>query len=171
MRKVALSMLSPAAFAKYVTIASRFWSKVDKNGPIHQILNTQCWLWTASKHRQGYGTFHLDKKCVKAHRVAWFLTYGRWPRFNLLHRCDNTACVRPSHLQEGTQKDNMQDAASKGRLRHKGEANGNSKLTERLAARIRSGHSKGSCTLRELASKFGISCSQVFRIVHGKAWV
>lgn len=32
------------------------------------------------------------------------------------HSCDNAACWRPAHLFLGTQRDNMQDAGTKGRM-------------------------------------------------------
>lgn len=64
----------------------------------------------------------------------------------------------------------MRDAAAKGRLKRNGEANGNSKLTKRLVAKIRAARAKGDTTLRALAAQHGISCSQVFRIVNGGAW-
>ena len=43
--------------------------------------------------------------------------YGTLPQKNLCHKCDNPACVRISHLFEGTQKENVDDARSKGRMR------------------------------------------------------
>lgn len=38
---------------------------------------------------------------------------------NACHTCDNSICVNPQHIWPGTQSDNMQDCAAKGRLYHK----------------------------------------------------
>jgi len=35
--------------------------------------------------------------------------------FESCHRCDNESCVRPSHLFEGTPKQNVHDSEAKGR--------------------------------------------------------
>jgi hypothetical protein len=41
----------------------RFWAKVNKDGPMCEVLNSRCWLWTAGtwRSRQGslYGQFTL----------------------------------------------------------------------------------------------------------------
>lgn len=97
-----------------MTLAERFWSKVRKtNG---------CWLWTASKDNHGYGqimTFDEKgkRRPIKAHRVAFFLMHGRWPKPCGLHKCDTPACVRvdPGHVFEGTPRDNTDDMMRKGR--------------------------------------------------------
>lgn len=75
----------------------------------------------------GYGTMYLRErhrrelkvkgKYIRAHRLAWYIYYGTLPQKNLCHKCDNPACVRISHLFEGTQKENVDDARSKGRMR------------------------------------------------------
>jgi hypothetical protein len=85
---------------------SRFWSKVDKNGPVLVPALGPCWVWTASRFRTGYGQFRLGPRIQLAHRVAWLLTNGAWPRECALHRCDGGAlgCVRPDHLFDGSRR-------------------------------------------------------------------
>jgi hypothetical protein len=88
--------------------ADRFWSKVEKSD--------ECWKWTAGKHNAGYGVFWEKGRFYKAHRWSWERERGPIPDgLNLLHKCDNPACVRPDHLFLGTQKDNVNDMVSKGR--------------------------------------------------------
>lgn len=107
---------------------TRFWAHVDRNGPLptHQPRLGPCWLWTsAQKGRPAfrYGAFSVTRGLSRgqaprsAHRIAWELTRGPIPHgLSVLHRCDVTLCVNPGHLFLGTQLDNMQDAARKGRL-------------------------------------------------------
>lgn len=99
-------------------IRIRFWRHVDKEGPIPSSCPElgNCWLWTGStKGNNRYGAIRFANRMELAHRVAFFLKYGRWPRPNALHKCDNGLCIRATHLFEGTQKDNMRDCASKKR--------------------------------------------------------
>ncbi len=88
-----------------------FWSKVNKTD--------DCWVWQGGQTPFGYGHFYWHKRRFAAHRVAWELQFGP-PVKCILHRCDNPACVRPSHLFEGTRTENMQDCISKGRANHWG---------------------------------------------------
>ena len=94
----------------------RFWNKVNKEGQIHFILRTKCWIWTAHKYPKGYGQFGFNGKVTAAHRVSWILHYGPIPEGLLVcHRCDNPSCVNPEHLFLGTAKDNAEDMGRKGR--------------------------------------------------------
>lgn len=85
------------------TIA-RFWEKVDKNGPtpVHAPELGPCWVWTASLRAKGYGAFGytLNGKTVqdRGHRFSYALHVGPIPaRAFVLHKCDNPACVNPTH--------------------------------------------------------------------------
>jgi hypothetical protein len=103
-----------------VGVADRFWSHVDKNGPvIHERLGP-CWVWdrpSAGKNRD-YGSFSISGRIKSpAHRFSWLLHGNDIPAgVDVMHRCDNPACVRRSHLRLGTRTHNMQDASRKGRL-------------------------------------------------------
>lgn len=89
-------------------LKNRFWSKVTKSD--------KCWIWAGYTNRDGYGRFRKFDTLVSAHRMSWELTNGEIPATkHVLHRCDNPACVNPSHLFLGTHSDNMQDMYEKKR--------------------------------------------------------
>jgi hypothetical protein len=101
------------------SLAERFWSKVNKNGPTMPHMTTACWAWTATRIQGGYGRLGLNRKHHLAHRVAWEMANGSVPAgLDVLHRCDNPPCVNVEHLFLGTQADNTADMIAKGRERH-----------------------------------------------------
>lgn len=151
-----------SGFAKQ-DLDTRFWSKVDKSG--------ECWRWTAGTSPDGYGKFLFAKGDTKrAHRVAWFLTHGTWPgpEKYLLHSCNEPLCVRPDHLREGTQKENIQQAVSEGRAA-RGERTGTAVLTEAQARAIKSAPAAERPS--SIARRLGISSlSAVQQLRSGKTW-
>jgi hypothetical protein len=174
-----------------VSLWDRFWSKVEK-GP-------ECWEWKAGASSHGYGGFKVAGQLLRAHRVAWELTYGPIPEGMVVcHRCDNPSCVRPDHLFIGTVADNNRDRSAKGRSAYgerngstkywekqwqlrggkpakpeydpRGEANPNAKLTWLQVRRMRALYAQGKYKQTELATIFGVNKAEVCLIVHGKIW-
>lgn len=71
-----------------------------------------CWAWTGARNGWGYGVVRDDEsRLVLAHRASLALHLGRplRPGATANHRCGNKWCVRPAHLYEGTQSENMAD--------------------------------------------------------------
>ena len=98
------------------TTEERFWSHVDKNGPIHPYdpAHGPCWLWKGSKTIFGYGNITIDHETVLAHRWIWQHDHGPLPKgIEVCHSCDRPGCVR--HLFTGTHGDNIRDCFRKGR--------------------------------------------------------
>jgi hypothetical protein len=149
-------------------VAERFWEKVDKSG--------DCWVWTASKQPAGYGKFVVTKGSspVNAHRLSYELEVGPIPNgMQILHRCDNPSCVRPSHLFPGTQSDNMQDMRAKGRWQYKprnqtGERNPNSILSDAEVAAMLRDLANGGRPV-SVARKYGIEYRTLWAIRRRKA--
>ncbi len=93
----------------------RFFKKVDTSGG-----PDACHPWTGRLSRNGRGQFSIGaRKKETASRVAFFLEHGRWPEPCALHTCDNPPCCNVRHLFEGTQADNLEDMARKGRNNRK----------------------------------------------------
>lgn len=149
----------------------RFWSYVNKKGPIHPKLSTRCWVWTGAffktKGIKTYGSAYFKGKSHPANRVAWFLKYGEWPEYFACHHCDNKWCVNPSHLYDGTTRENAEDAIARGRIA-RGERNGSSKLKEQEVIELR--RLLSTHTHAELAEKYNISIPTIDAIAQGKTW-
>ena len=145
----------------------RFWAKVDQRGP------NDCWEWTASGLKSGYGSFGVNGKMELAHRVAWTLANGEIPDgLCVCHSCDNPPCVNAAHLFLGTQADNLADMRAKGRQGYyglPGEKHPKAKLTERDVRFIRHWLSKGY-TEQSTADAFGVCRKSICHNKTGSTW-
>ena len=125
-------------------------------------------------NRIGYAQLWDGEKIVYAHRVVAQLVHGE-PRsgMEVLHSCDNRACVNPGHLSWGSHADNMADASRKGRLigrNHvRGEKHPSTRLKEDDVRAIRKARSEGQ-TLANVAKQFGITLQAVHQITTHKTW-
>jgi hypothetical protein len=146
----------------------RFWAKVNKNGPVHPVLGTACWVWTASVHSaNGYGLFgRVGATTESAHRASWFFAHGDTHiGLCVLHRCDRKLCVRPDHLFLGTHADNSSDMVKKDRGAH-GERHGQAKLTCDIVRQLRS----GQMTALEAMDATGVSEWAIKNALTFKSW-
>lgn len=92
-----------------MSIDDRFWTKVNKSGPTPANAPHlgPCWLWTAHKSDKGYGRFRIGRPYVAAHRWAYERSIGPVPDGLVLdHLCRVRHCVRPSHLEPVTSREN-----------------------------------------------------------------
>ncbi len=90
--------------------SARFWSKVDKAGPIPTWAPFlgPCWLWLPPDDGNGYGQFHRKGSVIRAHRFAYEDMVGPIPDgLELDHLCRVRRCVNPSHLEPVTTEENL----------------------------------------------------------------
>lgn len=103
-------VLVPLRGPARVDAALRFWSKVDKNGPLSERRPDlgPCWLWTGAQANT-YGTFSRPSgEAVRAHRWSWESQIGPIPDgLDIDHLCFVRLCVRPSHLEPVTRLENV----------------------------------------------------------------
>lgn len=155
-----------------------FWAKVQKAGP------DECWFWTASVRRDGYGEFAAvpGKANVKAHRYAYALANGPIPTGKLvMHSCDQPLCVNPKHLGLGTDKSNSEDKFRKSRHQC-GEDSCAAVLTEEQVREVRrdyrrfpskKGGERVRSNLSELYERYkhtGITRGGLYQCARGDSW-
>jgi hypothetical protein len=163
----------PVDIAETLAIARRFCSLVRPSA------EGECWEWQGArqKRRNGvlsYGTFNIGRAHrFLAHRLAWIITRGRLPRGVVRHACDNVACVRPTHLLEGTQAENLADMRERGRAYFNrfrtGAAHPNAKLDEARVREIRVLRDAG-LSLAKIGARFGLNAATVHDIVRRRTW-
>jgi len=138
----------------------------------------ECWEWLGAKDGGGYGAYgspHLSEN--KSHRIMWEMYYGKIPlddvgnTLYVLHKCDNSSCCNPGHLFLGTNKDNMKDKVKKERQsRLFGLRNGRSIMNREKVINLRQLYSTRKYSYKALVKLFGISQSQVARIIKNQSW-
>jgi hypothetical protein len=137
-----LSIPTPAP-VKDQLFAETFWSRLAIVG--------ECWEWQGPRDAKGYGRLSGKECTISAHRMAYILAYGPIAdHFIVRHTCDNPPCCNPAHLIHGTQKDNMHDAAKRGRL-------GKPILTKAQVTTIRKRLRDRTTNISALALEYGVS--------------
>lgn len=121
-----------------------------------------CWLWTAATDKHGYGMLWDGKRMDRAHRLFYASASGHSVSgINVLHDCDNPACVNPAHLHAGTQAQNLKERTQRGRS--------GKRLTQATADHIRLQLELGR-SQRWIAAFWGVSQRLVWSIGKGRVW-
>lgn len=154
-RRLDASALTPEIIARF---RAKFEPKVS-----------ECWLWTGSKERHGYGLAYIGRKADGrverhyAHRVAYALQHGSAPAgLEVMHCCDVPSCVNPDHLTLGTHLDNIRDRQAKGRSAKVKPSLRVISPEDVIAIR------RNDRPAKEWAAQFGVCVSHINRIRRGE---
>jgi hypothetical protein len=99
-----------ALSSRGVPVEVRFWSHVNKDGPIpaNRPELGPCWIWSSKELWYGYGKYFLGGKLRRAHLVACELAGKQIPEGLVAdHLCRVRACVNPDHIEAVTQSENL----------------------------------------------------------------
>jgi hypothetical protein len=140
-------------------------------------MHGECLNFDGNMNDRGYGIISFKGKRYKAHRIAYCnhirVSIHDIEGLVVRHKCDNPSCVNPSHLEIGTQADNISDMMNRGRhITKRGDESCKSKLTSLQVNEIRLLYVRGSSThgTYALAKRFGISPSHIGRIIRNNNW-
>ena len=86
------------------SLLERFWDKIELSD--HN--DDQCWYWTSSINKKGYGNMWKDGTSQIVHRISYELFRGKIPKgLQIDHLCRNRSCVNPQHLEPVTLTENI----------------------------------------------------------------
>lgn len=146
-----------------------------------ELNDNACWDDTGNKTNSGYGQIWFKGKMYSTHVLSYLTFKGDIDdKQCVCHACDRRECINPDHLWLGSQKDNLCDAAAKGRMASgerngmsgnghlvSGEKNGNVKLNDEQVREIFRLSDEGFSQV-DIAKIYGVSSSLVCRILTGK---
>jgi HNH endonuclease len=143
-------------------IEEKFYKNVRKN-------ENGCWDWIGNTSAYNRGRMTIGGRKMYAYHISYELHIGPIPTgMQINHTCDNPNCVNPEHLYAGTQSDNTRDAIRRGRWVNNSTGRVRSHLSPDDVRAIR--QQCASVSMTEVGKRFGISYTQVRRIVTGKHW-
>ena len=149
----------------------RFFSNVEEQ-------DNGCWQWTGSVDKDGYSVFnyltYTKDKIHRGHRFSHSVFNMDELKDGLvvMHSCNNTSCVNPNHLSQGTHNQNMDYMLKCGRkIGPRGEKQGQSKLTEQIVRQIYIDYRINKIgSSYKVAEKYNISRTTVSSIANGYNW-
>jgi hypothetical protein len=127
-----------------------------------------CWTWLGMLDKDGYGVVRLKgRRRVKAHRASYEAFIGPIPEGQMVcHRCDNPACIRPSHLFLGTAQANKADCIAKDRHARGDRVRHKVVLSEGQVLAILADGRRGA----DIARDYGVTKENIYAIKRRKTW-
>jgi hypothetical protein len=124
-----------------------------------------CWEWLGTKNDVGYGLFRTRGESFYAHRVSYESYFGPIPNEAIImHSCNNSLCVNPTHLRAGNKKANAIHTSMSGNTRH-------AKLKPEDVKEIRILCKQSGRSYRDIAKQFGVTHGAVSFIDKGKSYI
>lgn len=147
----------------------------NKEARIYRGSALGCWEWRGKRVNGRYGQVWYEGRYWLVHRLVYTEYFGEIPEnINVCHRCDNVICFNPAHLFLGSQKDNVLDMRSKGRMWDQRYGNKFSarefalpqtKLSDDDVEEIRSLWASGTLKQTDIAAIYQIAPSTVSHLV------
>lgn len=141
----------------------RLWCRVKQNGP------DDCWPFLGRVCEDGYGKISLNYKEFVASRLIYAVVHKLDPGQKIVcHTCDNPPCCNPKHLFLGTFQQNVKDSVAK--KRHSSLIKGSAKVQALVNEEIVKEMRLSFLSKQELAEKYNIGISNVYRILTKRSW-
>lgn len=119
--------------------------------------------------KDGYPQCRYKGRSMTASRYLYIKNNGELPRDVVVrHKCDNRICINPSHLETGSQADNIHDRDTRGAGPPRGTKNGRNKLDPKDVYDIKYKLKKYNNS--EIAKIFDVNDATIRDIRRGKIW-
>jgi len=131
------------------------------------VVDGDCWDWPLARTTAGYGELVYEGELRYAHRLTMELRGHDLDGKVVRHACDNPSCVNPEHLLVGSHSENQRDSD------RRNEDSLRTKLSPADVDDIRAEYDKGygGTSQSDLAEEYGVTRSQVGRIVREEVWI
>lgn len=145
------------------SIDAEFWKRAIHQKRVVKPELGECWETLRDRMQFSYKNKHM-----LAHRIAYIIEKGDISQGNVVrHKCDNSKCINPKHLETGTHQENMQDRTTRGRT-IRGSKHHSAKLTDAIALEIY--NLRDSKTMTEVATQYKITKQTVSKIWKKESW-